>query len=170
MAGTLASALLVAMASRLIGHEPMWDELAHYLAAQGLRAHGAPTIADGIYDRALWFTRLVAVAQHYLGDSLAASRVPAVVASVGLVMLTTVWVTRRVDLLAGAATGTFLILLPTTVDLAVFLRFYTLHALLVMGMAIAAYEALDESRTRATRIVLGIVAVALCLLALQFQL
>ena len=168
-AGALGCALLLAMAWRLIDHLPQYDELFHFLAARGIRDQGAPVIADGVYDRAEWFTWLVAVAIKTFGDSLVAARVPSLLASGGLLMLMTIWVTRRVDLLAGVAAAIVLCLLPATLDLAVFLRFYSLHALLVMGVSIALYEAAAPERTLRQRIGLGVSAVALLILALHFQ-
>src|SRR6476646_10533912 len=169
LAGALGCALLLALARRMIDHLPQYDELYHFLAARGIRAHGMPVIADGIYDRAEWFTCLVAVAIRTLGDSLVAARVPSLLASAGLLMLMTIWVTRRVDLLAGVTAAIVLCLLPATLDLAVFIRFYSLHALLVMGMSIALYEAAGPERTLRQRIGLGISAAALLILAMHFQ-
>src|SRR6476619_1988515 len=98
LAGIFGCALLLALAWRMVDHLPQYDELYHFLAARGIRDHGTPVIADGIYDRAEWFTWLVAVASKTLGDSLVAARVPSLLASAGLLMLMTIWVTRRVDL------------------------------------------------------------------------
>ena len=168
-AGALGCALLLAMAWRMIDHLPQYDELYHFLAARGIRDHGMPVIADGVYDRAEGFTWLVAVAIKTFGDSLVAARVPSLLASAGLLMLMTIWVTRRVDLLAGITAAIVLCLLPATLDLAVFIRFYTLHALLVMGMSIALYEAAAPERRLEQRIGLAVVAAALLLLAMHFQ-
>jgi hypothetical protein len=168
-AGSVGCALLFALAWRVIDHLPQYDELFHFLAARGIRDHGLPAIADGIYDRAEWFTRLVAIAIETLGDSLVAARIPSLLASAGLLMLMTIWVTRRVGLLAGFTAAIVLCLLPVTLDLAVFIRFYTLHALLVMGMAIALYEAAEPERTFGQRIGLALLAAAVTLVALHFQ-
>jgi len=169
LAGTLGCLLLFSMARRVLDHLPLYDELLHFLAARGLRDHGMPMIADGLYERAELFTWLVAAAITTLGDSLAAARVPSLLASGGLLMLMTIWVTRRVDLVAGVTAALVLCLLPATLDLAVFVRFYTVHALLVLGMAIALYESAAPARTRRQRIGLGGSAAALLALALHFQ-
>jgi len=168
-AGAFGSALLFALAWRMIDHLPQYDELYHFLAARGIRDHGRPVIADGIYDRAELFTWLVAGAIKAFGDSLVAARVPSLLASAGLVLLTAIWVTRRVDLLGGLTATIALCLLPATLDLAVFIRFYTVHALLVMGMSIALYEAAAPERTSRQRIWLALLAAALLMLALHFQ-
>jgi len=168
-AGAFGCLLLLAMAWRFIDHLPQYDELFHFLAARGIRDHGKPVIADGIYDRAELFTWLVAGAIKAFGDSLAAARIPSLLASAGLLMLVTIWVTRRVDLLAGLTAAIVLCVLPTTLDLAVFIRFYTLHALLVMGMSIAVFEAAAPERTPRQRIWLAFLAVALLIPALHLQ-
>jgi hypothetical protein len=157
------------MASRIIGHQPMYDELLHFFAARGLRDHGAPIIADGLYERARLFTSIVAIALRYLGDTLTAARIPALLASVGLLILISTWLTRRVGLLAGAVSAMVLCVIPATLDLAVFLRFYTLHALLVMGMAMAAYDATTPQLTWRRRVVLAGLATLLFLFALHLQ-
>jgi len=168
-AGAIVCVLLFAMAWRLIDHLPQYDELFHFLAARGIRDHGRPVIADGIYDRAELFTWLVAGAIKVFGDSLAAARIPSLLASAGLLMLVTIWVTCRVDLLAGITAAIVLCVLPTTLDLAVFIRFYTLHALLVMGMSIAVYEAAAPERMPRQRIWLAVSAAVLLILALHLQ-
>ena len=169
LAGAFGCALLYALARRMIDHLPQYDELYHFLAARGIRDHGMPVIADGIYDRAELFTWLVAGAIKAFGDSLVAARVPSLLAAAGLVLLTAIWVTRRVDLLGGLTAALALCLLPATLDLAVFIRFYTVHALLVMGMSIALYEAAAPERTSRQRIWLALLAAALLILALHFQ-
>ena len=170
LAGVLGSALLVAMAWRLLGHIPMYDELVHYLAARSVRDHGEPMIADGYYNRAELFTWIVAGAIMSLGDTLAAARIPSLVGSVGLVMLVTVWTARRAGLLAGAFAALVLCLLPATVDLAVFLRFYTLHALLIFAISIAFFEAVAPERSMRQRVVLAALGAAASPLAVHFQL
>jgi hypothetical protein len=169
LAGVFGCALLFAMAWRMIDHLPQYDELFHFLAARGIRAHGMPAIADGTYDRAEMFTWLVAGAIKAFGDSLMAARIPSLLASAGLLMLMTLWVTRRVDLLAGVTAAIVLCLLPATLDLAVFIRFYTVHALLVMGMSIALYEAAARQRPLGHRIGLAVAAAVLLVLAMHFQ-
>lgn len=169
LAGALGCLLLFSMAWRILDHLPLYDELLHIFAARGIRDHGTPTIADGLYERAEWFTWIVAGAIKTFGDTLTAARVPSLLAAGGLLMLTAVWVTRRVDLLAGVVAAVVLCLLPVTLDLAVFVRFYTVHALLVLAMSIALYESTGPHRTRRQRIALVVLAAALLPLALHLQ-
>ena len=169
LAGVLGSLLLLSMAWRLLYHLPLYDELLHFFAARGIRDSGLPKIADGLYDRAEWFTWVVSAAISTLGDTLAAARVPSLLASAGLLMLLAIWVTRRVDFVAGVTAAVVLCLLPVTVDLAVFVRFYTLHALLVLGAAVALYESAVSERKWGQRIALVVVAGLLLLIAFPLQ-
>ena len=86
LAGALGSLLFFSMAWRILDHLPLYDELLHIFAARGIRDHGTPTIADGLYERAEWFTWIVAVAIKTLGDTLSAARVPSLLAAGGLIM------------------------------------------------------------------------------------
>ena len=169
LAGAVASLVLLAMAWPFVDHMPLYDELVHFLAARNVRDHGLPMIADGFYERAKLFTFIVAGAITSFGDTLVAARIPSLVASAGLLITMVVWLTRRVDLLAGIVAAGVLCILPVTLDLAILARFYMLHALLVMGMSIALYEAAVPSRRWLSRVALGVLAAILLLLALQLQ-
>lgn len=168
-AGLGAAMLLFLMARALLDHAPLYDELLHYLAAQGLLQTGEPVIADGVYTRAWLYTYLVAGSFSVSGETLVAARMPALVAGLCLPIVLSLWVTRRAGLLAGATAALCVCLLPETVALAVFARFYTLHALIVVVMAIMVYEAVDQQRTLAMRAVLVVMALGLAVLALHFQ-
>ena len=129
--GLLGVVVLAIGASWIIDHPPMYDELLHVLAARGVMQTGAPVIADGLYGRAELFTRLVAVSMTMLGDSLVAARIPALACGGLLIVLISVWSTVRVGWIAGLGAALLLASLPTSVSMAVFARFYTLHALAV---------------------------------------
>jgi 4-amino-4-deoxy-L-arabinose transferase-like glycosyltransferase len=126
-------------------------------------------IADGFYERAQLFTWVVAGAIISFGDTLVAARIPSLVAAVALLLLLACWVTRRADVLAGIVAAGFFCMLPVTLDLAVFARFYMLHALLGVAMAVALYVAITPGRTRVARAALAVAAAGLLLLALELQ-
>ncbi|MGE0114237.1 MAG: hypothetical protein AB7T07_05065 [Steroidobacteraceae bacterium] len=169
IAAVIAMLLLWLAASPVIDHVPLYDELLHFLAAQGLRMDGHPAIAHGEYTRALLFTRLVASSLTHFGESMVAARIPALIAALLLVACVAAWVTRRAGLLAGVLVALLLCLVPATVELAVFARFYTVHALLICAIVIAFYEAAYPARPLVVRIALGIFAGALIPLAWHFQ-
>lgn len=168
LVGVVVSALLLLMARKVIDHVPLYDELLHVLSARGLLAHGEPMIADGLYTRAGLFTRLVAASMGSFGDTVVAARIPSLLSAVALVMLTAVWVTRKAGLLAGGVAAVMLIILPATLELAVFVRFYVLHGLVIAVMAVALYEATAPERTLLQRGLL--IAAALVLIAFAWHL
>lgn len=169
LAGLVASALLVLMARAVIDHVPLYDELLHFLSAQGLLRSGIPAIADGVYERAQLYTRLVAAFMGQWGETLVVARSTALVGGVLLTLLLAVWITRQAGVLAGVSAATILVLVPTTLELAVFIRFYTLHALLIVVIAMLAYAATAEHATRGKRVLCGVFAVALLAPAWHFQ-
>ena len=89
IAGWLAPLALFAAACLLysinLGRMAHPDEFHHILAAQGLLATGEPRIAEGVYTRVYLQTWLVAKSFSLFGDSLAAARVPSLIATALLV-------------------------------------------------------------------------------------
>jgi hypothetical protein len=130
---------------------------------------GQLAIADGFYTRAELYTRMVAWSLTHFGDSLVSARLPALAAGATLVLLFGIWVTRKAGLLAGAAGAILLCLVPTTVDVAVFSRFYTVHAVLMALMFVAVYEAMQPGRVLGARIALFVGALVLVPLGWHFQ-
>lgn len=152
MAGLCAALVLWAMARGLLVHVPLYDELLHFLSAQGLRERGELAIANGEYTRAWLYTYLVSYSFALFGETLVAARIPALLGALCLVAAVAVWVTRRAGVLAGGIAAGCLGLVPATVDLAVFARFYTVHALVILAMAIALFAALEPGAKRSTRL------------------
>ncbi|MEP7311782.1 MAG: hypothetical protein ABI859_04325 [Pseudomonadota bacterium] len=169
VASAFGAGLLLLLARTALNHVPMYDELLHILAARGLIAHGDLRIDSGLYLRAELFTRLVAMSLGMFGDTLTAARLPSLAAAVALVMLVAGWVTRRAGLLAGLVTAGVLCLLSSTVELAAFARFYSLHAFVIALIGILAYESAQPDRAIVGRAVAGSGAVLLLPLAWHLQ-
>ncbi len=169
LAGVVSAVLVWLISIGVIEHVPLYDELLHVLAARGVLADGQPVIAHGEYTRALLFTRLVAASFEAFGDNLVAARMPSLIAALLLAAMMAGWVTRQAGFLAGLAMALMFPLLPSTVELAVFARFYTVHSLLIGLMAIAAYQAAQSACPAGKRIVLVVSAVLLIPLAWHFQ-
>lgn len=166
----LAGAVAILLMSRsVIGHIPLYDELLHVLSARGLIEQGVPAIADGLYTRASLYTRLVAASIEAFGDTLVAARVPSLVAAALLVALTGGWLARRAGLVAGLGAALALCLAPETVQLAVFVRFYPLHALLVLLAFAFVYGALDPGAAPRRRAVLLLLSLLLLPIAWHLQ-
>ena len=157
------------MTHGLLDHPPEYDELLHVLAAQGINDSGEPRIADGEYPRARLFTQIVALLPDGGGKSeLIIARLPALIAGALLVALLGAWVSLNNGILAGLATAATLAILPDTVHLSVLVRFYTLHALLMVCMLILIFEALSPGRTALSIIILC--ALSALSFAIGFQL
>ena len=167
--GLLGAVLLYLFARGIIAHRPMYDELLHVLSARGVMQTGEPVMADGLYGRAELFTRLVAASMTLFGDSLVAARLPALLSGGLLVLLVSIWTTRRVGWVAGLCVALLLASMPVSVSVAVFARFYTLHALFVALGMILAYEATIAGRTMRNRAVLAAGGMASFLAALHLQ-
>ena len=166
----LLGILLVPVLTRtFIDHPPLYDELLHLLAARGVLATGEPAIDSGIYGRAELFTRIVATSLSQFGDSPVAARLPALAAAMALVGLVGAWTCRRGGFLAGIVTTGLLATAPSTLSLAAFARFYTLHALLIVAMLIAVFEALEPTHRRPAAIALLAVAAVFLPIALHLQ-
>lgn len=165
----LALLLVPAITHSLLDHPPEYDELLHVLAARGIVDTGKPVIADGLYPRAQLYTELIArIAQP--GDSeLVSARIPSMIAAALLVALLGAWVATKVGWIAGMATAGVLAIMPDTAYLAVLIRFYTVHALLMAIMLICLFEALSPHRRPITVVALLIVALACLGTGLQLQ-
>lgn len=174
---TLRLALLVALVAvvvlgvltrDVIVHPPTYDELLHVLSARGLEATDEPAIADGRYERALVYTRATAVAMRWAADDLLGARLVAWFGAALLIALVGAWTARRAGWLAGLVAGVALAAHPWTIDLAVFARFYTWHALAVFVVFVAVYEGVSAATPRA-RTLAAAVAVAATALGLVLQ-
>lgn len=167
LAGATAAVLLLLLARPLLIHPVHYDELLHILSARGLLAGSVPTIADGLYERAQLYTRAVAAAFRLAGDDPVSARLPALVGAAVLVLLFGSWIARRVGFAAGLAAAMLLAIVPATVDVAVFARFYTFHALVITVMCVAVFEA--SSPGRSTRVRAAWIAVALLMAPLGWH-
>lgn len=169
VAGLAGAVLLALLARAVIDHPVHYDELLHILSARGLLQTGQLVVADGLYTRAELYTRAVAWSFRHFGDSPVSARLPALAAGMVLVFVIGAWVVRRAGLLAGFTTSVLLCVVPTTVDVAVFARFYTVHALLMAVMFIVVFEALEPARTGRERLAALVAVGALVALGWHFQ-
>ncbi|MFO0452332.1 MAG: hypothetical protein ACK52I_27365 [Pseudomonadota bacterium] len=148
-----AAVTLALVTHGALEHPPTYDELLHVRAAEGLQREGEPTIADGRYERALLYTRAAAAAGGVVADGLLAARLPAWLGGLLLAALVAAWTARHAGALAGAVAGGLLATHLWTVNLAVFARFYTLHALAVFVVFACLYEATRRDRAWTLRAV-----------------
>ena len=169
LAGIPGALLLLALTRNSLQHVPLYDELLHFLSARGLLDVGRPVIADGVYERASGCTHLVALAMGRFGETLLAARVPALAGGVMLVFALSCWMARRSGWAGGVLAGLLLSIVPATIQLSVFARFYTIHALVILLIAVVAYEATDRRLAARSRIALLATLPPLLLLAWHLQ-
>ena len=132
MAPLLVFAVACLVYSINLGRMAHPDEYHHILAAQGLVATGEPRIAEGLYTRVFLQTWLVAKSFGIFGESLAAARVPSLVATSLLVALLFVWLRREAGTPAAWIGATLFGLSPFAVEMAQFCRFYALQSLVMV--------------------------------------
>ena len=163
--------ILATMALHTINldHLPHHDELYHLLAAKGMLATGEPQIAEGIYERAIVHTWLVAKSLSIFGESFAAARVPSLIAIGLLVGALFLFLHREAGPLAAWIGAVLFALSPFAIELAQFARFYAPQSLLFFLAAIAVHDVVFRSSGSWRRTVLGIAAVAAIALATHFQ-
>jgi 4-amino-4-deoxy-L-arabinose transferase-like glycosyltransferase len=156
---------------RLIGldHLPANDELYTVLAARGWLIHGVPQIADGIYDRALLYTILVAHFFQTLGESLAVARLPSVIAGSLLVVAVFLWTRSAAGNLAAWIAALFVCFSPLSIQLSQYARFYTIFALLFWLGAIGVYALVEQDLLRRARLALALGSLVCLGLAFHFQ-
>jgi hypothetical protein len=147
-----------------------FDELYTLPAAQGWMNEGVPRIANGIYDRALLYTILVAQWLKLFGDNLVVARLPAVLFG-SLLAVAVFWWT---DVVAGRGaawiSGLFVALAELSIEMSQFARYYTLHALAFWLGAIGVYAlATGELAGKGRQAAVAIGAALCLLLALHLQ-
>jgi hypothetical protein len=79
------------------------------------------------------------------------------------------WVVRQSGLLAGVAAALLLSMVPVTIGVTVFARFYTVHAVLVLLIFVAAYAAMQPGRAVWKRALAVVAFDGLIPLGLHFQ-
>ncbi|MFO1048577.1 MAG: hypothetical protein U1E52_11850 [Geminicoccaceae bacterium] len=127
------------------------DEYYHILAAKGLLETGEPRIAEGLYTRVFLHTWLVAKSFAVFGESLAAARIPSLLATACLVVAMFVWLRREAGSLAAWIGAGLFALSPFTIEIAQFCRFYALQALTMFVAAVMVHAGVRELRSQPRR-------------------
>lgn len=145
------------------------DEFYTTLAARGWLEHGAPTIGDGLYERAWLYSVMVAWFLDAFGDGVVVARLPSLIAGSLLVVAVFLWTRSVAGALAAWIAALFVCLDPLELLISQFARFYALLSLVFWLGAIGVY-ALVENRPRALRALIIALASAACFaLALHLQ-
>jgi 4-amino-4-deoxy-L-arabinose transferase-like glycosyltransferase len=139
------------------------------LAAQHLFETGRPMLADGEYWRGIIHTWMVATSYALFGESLTSARIPPLVLVALTAPILFLWVRREAGRLAAWLTALLFISSPFTVSIAQFSRFYGLQVFsFVLGCA-CLYYCVAERASLPRRVVLGVAAVGLFILAASAQ-
>jgi len=164
----LASLLLYSININSLPHH---DEFYHMLAAEGLLATGEPAIGDeGRYWRAYSLTWLVAQSFALFGSSLATARLPALVFMVALVVLLFLFLRRHADAAAAWIGAGLFAVSPFAIEIAQFVRFYSLQCLAFFAAAWIAYDLSSRPFKAHRHLLLGVLALSLIVFAMQLQL
>lgn len=131
-----------ALYSIQLGRMPLPDEMHHVLAARSMLETGEPAIAEGRYERALFYTWLVARSFELFGVGLAAARVPSLLCMALLVPILFVWLRREADVRAAWLGAGLFAVSPFAVEVAQFSRFYAPQTLAFFTGAILVHAAL----------------------------
>ncbi len=167
--GLLAAIALAVRLPHLASATPTYDEFYHLLAARGWLEDGTFHIGSGHYLRAVLFTRIVAQSLQIFGDTLAAGRVPAMVAGTLWALAVFAWTRRLAGGAAGWTAGLLFALDPGAVHLSQWVRFYTLQGLLVWIGAACGYELVTYRPSRRQGIAIAILGLVSWVLALHLQ-
>lgn len=164
---------LLAIAIRLVNidHNVVTDEINHVLAARSLLSDGTLKL-DAIsapYTRGWAFTLITAGMFSVFGESLLVARVLPLLFGGLLVVVLFAWVRCIGGALAGWAAALLLALAPISIYVSQYVRFYTLHALLILVAGVAVYR-LTVSPLPAQRKTFGLVTLAVVAGAMAFHL
>lgn len=146
------------------------DEFYHLLAARGLLETGEPAIGEaGRYWRGLPLTWLVAQSLDLFGDSLTAGRLPSVAMTASLVALLFLFLHREAGARAAWLGAGLFAVSPFAIEIAQFVRFYSIQCLLFFVAAWLIYGTLRRPWRPRRMVLLGIPAAALLAAAVYFQ-
>ena len=172
--GDFAAALLFVVAAAALysinlDRLPHPDELHHILAARGLLESGEPRIAEGLYTRAILHTWLVAWSYELFGVSLAAARVPSLIAIALLNGVFFLWLVREAGRPAAYVATALWALSPFAIAIAQFSRFYALQGLVFFIGAWFVYAAVLSRASLRRRVLLGLASLPFLGLAADLQ-
>ena len=121
---------------------PHPDELYQIIPAEGLLAEGKPSIADGLYGRALAQTWIIAGSLRLFGHSLAAARLSSLLGIAGVAALLFLWLRRNASPAAAWIGAVGFALSPLALTTAQFARIYGVQTFCFFLVCLLTYAAL----------------------------
>jgi len=122
-----------------INHDLYVDELYHLLAAHSVISDGTLGIADGQYVRAEFYTRFLAFIFEIFGENIEVARASSAVTSSIFIVLVFFSIRWMVGFKEALVTTLVLCVLPSTIYLAQFIRFYAAHQLAFWAGVVGVY-------------------------------
>ena len=162
LAPVLLGALALAVRLPGLDNATHFDELYHFLAAQGWLAEGQLRIADGTYNRTPLFTIFLAQWLGVFGESVVVARLPSLIVGVALVVLVFLWTRTVAGTPAAVLAALLLAFDPENVQISQFARFYALHALFFWLGAVGTYRLVTSPPPALGRAALLTAGVLLC--------
>ena len=155
----------------LISGAPMMDELYHLFAAKSWLNAGELTIADGIYDRAAWYTKLIALGFGLFGEHIEVLRMLGVIAAALTLILLFFWTRTAAGALAAWIAALLFCFWPDGIAVSVHHRFYAPHGMFFFVGAISVYLLVEKWDwwERSTLAALGLTAAVMFALAMGLQ-
>jgi hypothetical protein len=149
---------------------PAFDELYHYFAAESWSRDGSLTVIDGEYWRSPLFTLLIGVLFHLFGPDIQIGRLPSSIATAALAGVLFWWCRRVMDRGSAWIAAVLLITYPVSTELSNLVRFYSIHALLVVIGLICVHALGDDAnRPLKRRCMLGLGAAVCMVIATSLQ-
>ena len=146
------------------------DDYYHLLAARSWLQDGTLNIAGGTaYERASFFTYLVAWFMRLFGESSYVARLPGALAGAAWVTLLFVWLRSRAGRTAAWVAALLFCVDPGAIWLSRIVRFYTLHGLVFLAVAIGVYHLATRAEFRFKSAVVGLGVIAGLALAYHLQ-
>jgi hypothetical protein len=142
---------------------PRFDELYHVLGARGYVEHGEPRIAEGVYERALYFTAVIGLLFDTFGESPAVGRIPAIMCGSLLVALLFVWVRSVAGQAAACFAAIGFLISPFAAQVFQEVRFYAPFTLFFWLGAMPVYAAGTAEQRSPGRLASLTLAAAVCL-------
>lgn len=134
-------ATFLALYSIYPNNTPHYDELYHVLAGVSFATNGTLALGDGVYERTPLYTMLVGQMFRAFGVSLAAARLPSIVATAVWVVVVYLIARPAAGRLGATVAAVGFGLCPLVADIAKMTRFYAIHGLLFTIGAFAFYRA-----------------------------
>jgi hypothetical protein len=153
----------LALSVRLIHLDALFftDDYYHLVAAESWLREGTLSIAGGApYERASLFTYIVAGFMYVFGESSYVARVPVALAGAAWVTLLFVWLRSQAGRTAAWVAALLFCIDPNVISLSRVVRFYTLHGLTFLAVAIGVYHLTTRGKLRPTSMVIGLAVVA----------